>query len=114
MLLDLTDQEKKSLLRLQSEYSPRTTEYRYYFLKERSLTIHLLFQSGVGHIAIKLLADGKQQVINFHLVGDIIGPYAMVFKEADHSVKTVTDTELFKIVPEELLELVIEIPPDLL
>ena len=108
LLLNLSEEEKKILLSLQSECNsvPPQTDI---VIEGEDLPATYIVQSGWTY-TYKLLPDGKQQILNFNLCGDIIGPYAMVFKQADHSVRTVTETELFKVDPEELLELFSQSP----
>jgi len=58
----------------------------------------------------KLLPDGRQQVLNFSLPGDIIGLYAMVWDKAEHSVKTITDCVISRVDPAVVLSLFTEFP----
>jgi len=58
----------------------------------------------------KLLPDGRQQILNFSLPGDIIGLYAMVWNKAEHSVKTITDCTISRVDPGVILSLFTEFP----
>lgn len=58
----------------------------------------------------KLLPDGRQQILNFSLPGDIIGLYAAVWDKAEHSVKTITDCVVSRIDPGVILSLFSEYP----
>lgn len=42
----------------------------------------------------KMLADGRRQILNFLLPGDVIGFQGHMFDAAPHSVQTLTDVEL--------------------
>ena len=53
----------------------------------------------------KALPDGRRQVINFVLPGDIIGTYSNLFECADHSVSTLTAAEVASFPPERIVEL---------
>ncbi len=108
LILDLTEEEKSILLSLQNECDsiPPQTDI---VVEGEDLSTTYIVQSGWTY-TYKLLPDGKQQILNFNLCGDIIGPYAMVLKQADHSVRTLTETKLFKVDPEKLLDLLSESP----
>ena len=53
----------------------------------------------------KALPDGRRQVINFVLPGDIIGFYSTLFETADHSVTTLTAAEVANFPTEHVAEL---------
>ena len=53
----------------------------------------------------KALPDGRRQVVNFVLPGDIIGMYCTLFEAADHSVTTLTAVEVASFPPERIGEL---------
>ncbi|XKH37007.1 Crp/Fnr family transcriptional regulator [Azospirillum doebereinerae] len=53
----------------------------------------------------KALPDGRRQVVNFVLPGDIIGMYSTLFESADHSVTTLTAVEVACFPPERIVEL---------
>jgi len=56
-------------------------------------------------IRYKLLNNGKRQILNFLLPGDCAGLPAMVFRQADHTVTTVTPTNVSLVNPAQLMEL---------
>ncbi|MBK1839244.1 Crp/Fnr family transcriptional regulator [Azospirillum sp. YIM B02556] len=53
----------------------------------------------------KALPDGRRQVVNFVLPGDIIGMYCTLFESADHSVTTLTAVEVASFPPERIGEM---------
>lgn len=53
----------------------------------------------------KALPDGRRQVVNFVLPGDIIGIYCNLFDVADHSVTTLTNVTVANFPPERVVEL---------
>ncbi|MCB2101321.1 MAG: Crp/Fnr family transcriptional regulator [Rhodobacterales bacterium] len=53
----------------------------------------------------KVLSNGRQQVINFLLPGDIVGPFASVIDVADHSVAAITSLRIATFEPASILEL---------
>ncbi|WP_431854649.1 Crp/Fnr family transcriptional regulator [Azospirillum sp.] len=53
----------------------------------------------------KALPDGRRQVVNFVLPGDIIGIYSNLFECTDHSVTTLTPVEVASFPPERIVEL---------
>ncbi len=58
----------------------------------------------------KALPDGRRQVVNFMLPGDIIGIYSNLFECADHSVTTLTAVEVASFPPERIVELFLGFP----
>lgn len=53
----------------------------------------------------KALPDGRRQVVNFVLPGDIIGIYCNLFETADHSVTTLTTMEVAEFPAERIAEI---------
>lgn len=53
----------------------------------------------------KMLSDGRRQVINFLLPGDILGPFASVIDTADHAAAAITRLRVSTFAPESVLEL---------
>jgi CRP-like cAMP-binding protein len=103
LVLELTDIEKDILLSLQDncEKIPAKTdlvtegeEFKYTYIIKEGWAYHY-----------KLLANGRQQNLNFALCGDFIGLYATVFKKSEDSVKALTDMTVCKIAPERIIGL---------
>ena len=53
----------------------------------------------------KALPDGRRQVINFVVPGDIIGIYCNLFETADHSITTLTPVEVAGFPPERVVDM---------
>lgn len=54
-------------------------------------------------IRFKSLSDGRRQILNFALPGDVIGLFSALFEVADHSVAAVTDLEVHPVEPTKLV-----------
>lgn len=59
-------------------------------------------------IRFAILEDGRRQVLNILLPGDVFDLQVLVAKEADHSVAAVTDCDLFTISPRNFAQLFYE------
>lgn len=53
----------------------------------------------------KTLSDGRRQVTNFAIPGDIVGLYANLLKVADHSASTLTEAEIAEFSHDAVTEL---------
>jgi CRP-like cAMP-binding protein len=54
-------------------------------------------------IRFKSLSDGRRQILNFALPGDVIGLFSALFEVADHSVAALTDIEIHPVEPTKLV-----------
>lgn len=54
-------------------------------------------------IRFKSLSDGRRQIVNFALPGDVIGLFSALFEVADHSVAALTDLEVHPVEPTRLV-----------
>lgn len=54
-------------------------------------------------IRFKSLSDGRRQILNFALPGDLVGLFAALFDVADHSVAALTDLEVHSVEPTSLV-----------
>ena len=61
-------------------------------------------------IRYKSLPDGRRQILNFLLPGDIAGFFAMLFKTAEYGVETLTPVTMNRFNPEQLLDAFKEAP----
>lgn len=55
-------------------------------------------------IRYKSLPDGRRQILNFLLPGDIVGIFALMFKPSQYGVETLTPVTLHSFSPENLLD----------
>lgn len=102
-VLELTSLEKDTLLSLQDDCQeiPAKTDI---VLEGKEFTYTYIVQDGWAY-NYKLLANGRQQNLNFSLCGDFIGLYAAVFKRSENSVRALTDLTVCKIEPDRVIEL---------
>lgn len=107
-LLDLTDDEHSILIGLQDECEDIPSDTDLVHVHE-NYPCTFLIQDGWAYSYI-LLADGRQQILNFLLRGDFFGLYATVFRRAEHSVRTLTALTVCKIDPERIIELFSKTP----
>lgn len=61
-------------------------------------------------IRFKMLSDGRRQILNFALPGDIIGLFSPLFETADHSVAALTDMVVHPLDPASTVEMFGECP----
>jgi len=54
-------------------------------------------------IRFKSLSDGRRQILNFVLPGDVVGLFSALFEVADHSVAALTDLEVHPVEPTKLV-----------
>lgn len=55
-------------------------------------------------IRYKLLDDGSRQILNFHIPGDIVGYYGLLFKNSASSVEPLTNLTVQAFFPQDLFE----------
>jgi CRP-like cAMP-binding protein len=55
-------------------------------------------------VRYKTLSDGRRQILNILLPGDIVGFFALLFKVADYGIETLTPVRLNVFTPELLLD----------
>jgi CRP-like cAMP-binding protein len=63
-------------------------------LRDGSSSPHLFTLLSGWAIRYKVVAEGRRQVLNFALPGDLLGLQASLFKEMNHSVDALTDARL--------------------
>jgi CRP/FNR family transcriptional regulator, anaerobic regulatory protein len=63
-------------------------------LLDGSNSPHLFTVLSGWAVRYKLLAEGRRQVLNFSMPGDLLGLQASLFKEMQHSVDALTDVRL--------------------
>ena len=61
-------------------------------------------------IRFKTLSDGRRQILNFVLPGDIVGLFSPLFERADHSVAALTDLVVHPLDPRATVEMFAECP----
>ena len=69
-----------------------------------------LVVNGGWAIRYQALPDGRRQIVNFFLAGDIIGPFASVIEASEHAVAAITDLEVSVFRPQRILKLFAEAP----
>lgn len=101
--LALTDAERDFLLNLERSVVRHPPKHDLLHQGERYGEVRVLREGwAVRH---KALPDGRRQIINFVLPGDIIGIYSHLFEIADHSVSTLTQVEVATFALDRLMEL---------
>lgn len=101
-LLDLSGEEKSQLMALQSNTVQLEADSDLISFSE-PIPFTYIIQDGWAY-SYKLLANGRMQVLNYHLRGDFIGLYATVFRYAENSVRSLTDLAVCRIDPQEIIE----------
>ncbi len=103
LVLELTEIEKDILLSLQDncEKVPAKTDL---VIEGKEFKYTYIIKEGWAY-NYKLLANGRQQNLNFSLCGDFIGLYAAVFKKSENSVRALTDLTVCKIEPDRVINL---------
>ena len=61
-------------------------------------------------IRYKSIPDGRRQILNFLLPGDIVGFFSLLFKNAEYGVETLTQVTTSSFTPVQLLEAFKEAP----
>lgn len=103
VLTDLTPKEKNTLLQLQRkrELFPAGSEIISAGQKHKSM--YILEEGWAAHY--KLLADGRQQILNISLPGDFICLDATVIRTAEHSINAITDLVVSRLSPDQILDM---------
>jgi CRP-like cAMP-binding protein len=52
----------------------------------------------------KLLSDGRRQIVDFQIPGDVLGLRSILFRTADHNIQAITPIEVSEITTADLLE----------
>jgi CRP-like cAMP-binding protein len=71
----------------------------------QTLEAALLIESGWA-FRYRMLTDGRRQITNFIVAGDLCDPNAFTTRRADFSLRSMTDTTYSSIRPDQLLDLV--------
>lgn len=101
--IDLTEEEQGCLVELErtvSKHGARTD-----ILQQGERYGHVRVMRAGWAIRHKALPDGRRQVVNFVLPGDIIGFYCNLFETADHGVTTLTSAELSSFPADRVVDL---------
>lgn len=101
--LVLNDEEKAFLAELESNVAHQPARADLQQQGERCGDVRVMRKGWA--IRHKALPDGRRQVVNFVLPGDIIGIYCNLFETADHSVTTLTSVEVASFAPERVVEM---------
>ncbi|WP_207461510.1 Crp/Fnr family transcriptional regulator [Azospirillum sp. SYSU D00513] len=101
--LKLTDDEQAFLAELERAVSRHPARTDLLVQGERYGSVRVM--RGGWAIRHKALPDGRRQVINFVLPGDIIGIYSNLFETADHSITTLTPVEVASFPSEKILDI---------
>lgn len=107
-LLDLGSRETRILEGLQKTRRSFPARHRVYSAEEPLRSTYIIDQGWIAKY--KLLEDGRQQIINYALPGDMLGIDAMVLEKPEHSTMTITGSTLWQVDPERLLDLFHESP----
>ena len=102
-ILDLSGQDKKTLLELQQdcvEFAPR----KHIVTVGEDFAYTYIVLDGWAY-TYKSLRDGRQQVLNYSLCGDFIGLYATVLRSPQFSIKALTSVSACRIKPDNIIEL---------
>lgn len=101
--LALTNAERNFLVNLERNVQHRPAKHDLLQQGEHYGEVRVLRKGwAVRH---KALPDGRRQIINFVLPGDIIGIYSHLFEVADHSVTTLTSVDVAIFSLDQLAEL---------
>ncbi|UKJ72548.1 Crp/Fnr family transcriptional regulator [Azospirillum brasilense] len=101
--MSLTDEEKSFLNELERNVTRHGSRSDLLQQGERYGCVRVMRKGWA--IRHKALPDGRRQVVNFVLPGDIIGFYCNLFETADHGVTTLTPAEVANFQPERIIEL---------
>lgn len=101
--LALTDEEKTFLYDLERTTARFTARTDLLQQGEKYGEVKVMREGWA--IRHKALPDGRRQVVNFVLPGDIIGIYCHLFDSADHSVTTLTTVEVASFPADRIVEL---------
>ncbi|WP_319801873.1 Crp/Fnr family transcriptional regulator [Azospirillum canadense] len=99
----LTDEERNFLSELERNVTRLPARADLLQQGERYGTVRVMRDGWA--IRHKALPDGRRQVVNFVLPGDIIGFYCNLFETADHGVTTLTPVEVASFSPDRIIEL---------
>lgn len=102
-LIELTNREISCIEALHG--SPKAFEPGEDILVEGETLEFAFIQTSGWSYRYKMLVDGRRQILNFVLPGDMMGIYGAVRPEADESVMTHTRVEGFAFPPLELFDL---------
>lgn len=103
VLMTLTDGERATLARLESAVRrvPARCEL---FVQGEPFGRVFVVRDGWA-MRFRTLSDGRRQITNFAIPGDIIGLYANLLEVADHSVSALTDVEVAEFAPDAVTAL---------
>ncbi|WP_448202983.1 Crp/Fnr family transcriptional regulator [Azospirillum sp. sgz302134] len=101
--LNLTDEERNFLADLERNVTRHSARSDILQQGERYGAVRVMREGWA--IRHKALPDGRRQVVNFVLPGDIIGFYCNLFETADHGVTTLTPTEVACFQADRVIEL---------
>lgn len=102
-LTKLTPKEKNTLLQLQSKREIILAGTEIIRAGQNHKSMYIIEEGWAAHY--KLLADGRQQILNISLPGDFICLDATVLKTAEHSINAITDLVVSRLSPEKILDI---------
>ncbi len=104
--LDAEDQEMLAALPFRLESVPAGT----LLVREGALVTQCCMLAQGYACRHKTSAEGKRQIVSFHLAGDILDIQHLVLARADHNVETITSVEVAWIAADQLRTLAVERP----
>ena len=107
-LLCLNKHDMETLNSLLSD--EKTAEKNTQLIREDQSISNLAVLSKGWAIRYKTLEDGRRQVLNFILPGDIIGFFALLFKKSEHGVEALTPLTYHRFSSEQTLEAFCQAP----
>ena len=104
--LDAEDQGMLAALPFRLERVPAGT----LLVREGELVTHCCMLAEGYACRHKTSAEGKRQIVSFHLAGDILDIQHLLLARADHNVETITSAEVAWIAADQLRSLALERP----
>jgi CRP-like cAMP-binding protein len=107
-LIDLSNEEIACLESLQTDDRTFERHATLYSQGDRLELTHVVRDGWA--MRYKMLSDGRRQILNFILPGDLIGLYGSLIETADHSVETLTRLQSFAFAPQRILDVFASCP----
>ncbi|WP_431860690.1 Crp/Fnr family transcriptional regulator [Azospirillum sp.] len=103
LLMPLTEEERATLARLESVVRRVPARAGLYVQGEPYGRVFVV--RGGWAMRSRTLSDGRRQITNFAIPGDILGLYANLLEVADHSAVALTDMEVAEFAPDAITTL---------
>lgn len=103
VLMSLTDEERATLARLESSVR-RVPARGGLFVQGEPFRRVFVVREGWA-MRCRTLSDGRRQITNFAIPGDVLGLYANLLEVADHSAIALTDMEVAEFAPDAVTAL---------